>query len=82
MWQAAPDNLIDSQFDETNPVNDSGFGTQTREVCKLNDVTSGENLGSDFCFFGGFFFSLKRFIFNREGLNTLKYQKAEKVPKT
>ena len=59
MWQAAPDNLIDSEFDETNPVNDSGFGTQTREVCKLNDVSSGENLGSDFCFLGVFFFLLK-----------------------
>ena len=74
MWQAAPDNSIDSEFDETNPVNDSGFGTQTREVCKLNDISSGENLDR-------VFFSLKRFIFNREGLNTLKYQKAEKVPK-
>ena len=50
MWQVAPDSLIDSEFDETNLVNDSGFGTQTRKVCKLNDISSGENLGSVFWF--------------------------------
>ena len=45
IWQAAPDNSIDSELDETNSVNDSGFGTQTREVCKLNDISNGGKLG-------------------------------------
>ena len=28
MWQAPPDNSIDSEFNEMNPVKDSDFGTQ------------------------------------------------------
>ena len=35
MWQAAPDNLIDSEFDEKNPVNDSGFECKRERYANL-----------------------------------------------